>query len=181
MLKAAIVTLGCPKNQVDSEMIKGLLLENGYGFEENPAMADIIVVNTCGFIEDAKQESINTLIEMGRYKKRGRCRLVVATGCLAQRYGKDLLREMPEVDVMMGTTSFPDIVGAINRSLKGEKVLNVKHSNLLLPEGLPRSGMGKGRYAYLQIAEGCDNRCSYCVIPGLRGSYRSRSEENIIN
>lgn len=180
MHRVAIVTLGCPKNQVDSEMIKGLLVKNGYKYEDDPALADIIIVNTCGFIEDAKQESINSIIEMGEYKKKGNCALLIASGCLVQRYAKDLMREMPEIDVLLGTTSFPDIVEAINRSLQGERVLNIKHRNFDIPENIPRSRLGQGHYGYLRIAEGCDNRCSYCIIPRLRGSYRSRWEEDIL-
>ena len=180
MQKVSIVTLGCPKNQADSELIKGLLMEKGYSYEQDPALADVIVVNTCGFIEDAKQESINTLLEMAQYKKIGRCRLMVATGCLAQRYGKELMREMPEIDVLMGTTSFPEIVEAINQAAQGKRVLNIRHPDFVIPEGLPRDSLENSHYAYLRIAEGCDNHCSYCIIPRIRGRYRSRRWEDIL-
>ncbi|HZX46293.1 MAG TPA: 30S ribosomal protein S12 methylthiotransferase RimO, partial [Clostridia bacterium] len=180
MQKVSIVTLGCPKNQADSELIKGLLLEKGYSYEQDPALADVIVVNTCGFIEDAKQESINTLLEMAQYKKIGRCRLMVATGCLAQRYGKELMREMPEIDVLVGTTSFPEIVEAINQAAQGKRVLNIRHPDFVIPEGLPRDSLENSHYAYLRIAEGCDNHCSYCIIPRIRGRYRSRRWEDIL-
>ena len=180
MQKVSIVTLGCPKNQADSELIKGLLMEKGYSYEQDPALADVIVVNTCGFIEDAKQESINTLLEMAQYKKIGRCRLMVATGCLAQRYGKELMREMPEIDVLMGTTSFPEIVEAINQAAQGKRVLNIRHPDFFIPEGLPRDSLENSHYAYLRIAEGCDNHCSYCIIPRIRGRYRSRRWEDIL-
>ena len=154
-------------------------MEKGYYYEQDPALADIIVVNTCGFIEDAKLESINTLLEMAQYKKTGRCRLMVASGCLTQRYGKELMREMPEIDVLMGTTSFPEIVEAINQAAQGRRVLNIRHPDFVLPEGLPRNSLEKSHYAYLRIAEGCDNHCSYCIIPRIRGSYRSRRWEDI--
>lgn len=180
MQRVSIITLGCPKNQADSEMIKGLLMEKGYTYEQDPALADIIVVNTCGFIEDAKQESINTLLEMAQYKKTGRCRLMVASGCLAQRYGKELMREMPEIDVLLGTTSFPEIIEAVKQAAQGKRVLNIRHPDSVIPEGLPRDSLEKSHYAYLRIAEGCDNHCSYCIIPRIRGSYRSRRWEDIL-
>lgn len=180
MQRVSIITLGCPKNQADSEMIKGLLMEKGYTYEQDPALADIIVVNTCGFIEDAKQESINTLLEMAQYKKTGRCRLMVASGCLAQRYGKELMREMPEIDVLLGTTSFPEIIEAVKQAAQGKRVLNIRHPDFAIPEGLPRDSLEKSHYAYLRIAEGCDNHCSYCVIPRIRGKYRSRRWEDIL-
>ena len=180
MQKVSIVTLGCPKNLADSEIIKGLLMEKGYYYEQDPALADIIVVNTCGFIEDAKLESINTLLEMAQYKKTGRCRLMVASGCLTQRYGKELMREMPEIDVLMGTTSFPEIVEAINQAAQGKRVLNIRHPDFFIPEGLPRDSLENSHYAYLRIAEGCDNHCSYCIIPRIRGRYRSRRWEDIL-
>lgn len=180
MQRVSIITLGCPKNQADSEMIKGLLMEKGYTYEQDPALADIIVVNTCGFIEDAKQESINTLLEMAQYKKTGRCGLMVASGCLAQRYGKELMREMPEIDVLLGTTSFPEIIEAVKQAAQGKRVLNIRHPDFAIPEGLPRDSLEKSHYAYLRIAEGCDNHCSYCIIPRIRGSYRSRRWEDIL-
>ena len=180
MQRVSIITLGCPKNQADSEMIKGLLMEKGYTYEQDPALADIIVVNTCGFIEDAKQESIKTLLEMAQYKKTGRCGLMVASGCLAQRYGKELMREMPEIDVLLGTTSFPEIIEAVKQAAQGKRVLNIRHPDFAIPEGLPRDSLEKSHYAYLRIAEGCDNHCSYCIIPRIRGSYRSRRWEDIL-
>ena len=180
MQRVSIITLGCPKNQADSEMIKGLLMEKGYTYEQDPALADIIVVNTCGFIEDAKLESINTLLEMAQYKKTVRCRLMVASGCLAQRYGKELMREMPEIDVLLGTTSFPEIIEAVKQAAQGKRVLNIRHPDSVIPEGLPRDSLEKSHYAYLRIAEGCDNHCSYCIIPRIRGSYRSRRWEDIL-
>jgi ribosomal protein S12 methylthiotransferase len=180
MQRVSIITLGCPKNQADSEMIKGLLMEKGYTYEQDPALADIIVVNTCGFIEDAKQESINTLLEMAQYKKTGRCGLMVASGCLAQRYGKELMREMPEIDVLLGTTSFPEIIEAVKQATQGKRVLNIRHPDFAIPEGLPRDSLEKSHYAYLRIAEGCDNHCSYCIIPRIRGKYRSRRWEDIL-
>ncbi len=181
MAKVAVVTLGCPKNQVDSEIIKGLLCENGYKEEAEPSLADIIVVNTCGFIEDAKQESIDTLFQMIEYKKKGNCRLLVATGCLSQRYGKELMKEIPEIDVMLGTTSFPDIVKSINHSLQGKRELKIQSPDIGISEGMPRRRGEILHYGYLRIAEGCDNHCSYCIIPKLRGGYRSRREEDIVD
>jgi ribosomal protein S12 methylthiotransferase len=176
----SVITLGCPKNQVDSEMIKGLLLTKGFRYADRPEDAEIIVVNTCGFIQDAKQESINTLLEMAHYKKEGKCILLVASGCLTQRYARELMKEIPEIDAALGTTSFPRIVEAVERSLKGKRVLNIGHRDAVIPENLPRSIPRGAHYGYLRIAEGCDNHCSYCIIPKLRGKYRSRREEDII-
>lgn len=178
--KVAMVSLGCAKNLVDSEVMLGLLSENGYELVEDPGKANIIVINTCGFITDAKQESIDTIIEMGQYKEKGSCRLLVITGCLPQRYGDELMKELPEIDVLLGTTSFTEIVEAIKKSLEGRKVLNVKGVNREIEEGLPRMQSTPDYTAYLKIADGCDNCCSYCIIPRLRGRYRSRKEEYIL-
>jgi ribosomal protein S12 methylthiotransferase len=180
MLRVAVVTLGCPKNEVDSEIIKGLLCQNGFEEEKDLSRADIIVVNTCGFIEDAKQESVNTLLEMSGYKENGSCRLLVAAGCLSQRYGKELMQEISGIDAVVGTTSFPDIVDTIKDSLRGNRGFRIRDENMDIPEGLPRVQGENLHYRYLRIAEGCDNYCSYCIIPKLRGKYRSRKEKDII-
>lgn len=180
MYSVAIITLGCPKNQVDSEIMKGLLIEKGYRYVSKAERADIVVVNTCGFIQDAKEESINILLETARFKEEGRCILLAASGCLSQRYSRELMKEIPEIDVILGTTSFPDIVKAIDHSLKKKRVINVKHRDTPIPEGLPRAVPRGAHVEYLRIAEGCDNHCSYCSIPMLRGRYRSRREEDII-
>jgi ribosomal protein S12 methylthiotransferase len=180
MIGAAVVTLGCPKNEVDSENMKGLLEKNGYCEEKNISKADIIIVNTCGFIEDAKQESINTILEMGKNKKNGRCRLLIVSGCLAQRYPKELMREIPEIDALVGTTGFMHIVDIIKDALDGKRSVCILDESLDIPENLPRTCGENRHYRYLRIAEGCSNYCSYCIIPKIRGRYRSRREEYII-
>jgi ribosomal protein S12 methylthiotransferase len=178
--KVALISLGCPKNQVDSEVMMGLLKENGFELTGNEKKADIIVINTCGFIEDAKQESIDTILEMARLKEHGNCRLLVVAGCLSQRYGEELMREMPEIDAMVGTTSFPEIIQTINSALEGKREINIKDADSEIDEGLPKVQSTPKYTAYLKIADGCDNRCSYCVIPKLRGMYRSRRENEIV-
>ncbi len=174
------VSLGCDKNLCDSENMLGLLAERGFELVNDPALADAIVVNTCAFIDSAKQESINALLEMAEYKK-GRCRLLAAAGCLAQRYAEDIRRELPEVDLIIGATAFDEIADAVERGLKGERETILRPADASAPEGLPRIVTTQPHTAYLKIAEGCDNRCTYCAIPMIRGRYRSRSMEAILD
>jgi len=178
-VKVGFVSLGCNKNLCDTENMMGLLAESGFEITPNPDEAEVVVVNTCGFIESAKQESIDTILEMARYKEAA-CRLLVVCGCLAQRYAEEIKTELPEVDVILGTTAIEDIVKAVNEGLSGKKASLIYDINKLIREDLPRIRTTAQYTAYLKIAEGCDNRCTYCAIPYIRGKYRSRSEESIL-
>ena len=178
-IKIGFVSLGCNKNLCDTENMMGLLAENGFEITPNPEEAEVVVVNTCGFIESAQQESIDTILEMAQYKEKN-CTLLVVCGCLAQRFAEEIRQEMPEVDVIVGTTAFDEIVEAINEGLKGKKNSYIYDINKDVMENLPRIRTTPRAVAYLKIAEGCDNKCTYCAIPYIRGKYRSRSEENIL-
>lgn len=175
------VSLGCDKNLVDSEMMITSLRKSGHRIIDDEAMADVIVVNTCCFIGDAKEESINTLLEMGQYKE-ANCKLLVAAGCLAQRYHKEIQEEIPEVDVIIGTMGYEELVGAIDRGLEQNGVVQecLKSIDYLPTPYTDRDSMSGGYYAYLKIAEGCNKCCSYCIIPKVRGSYRSVPMENLL-
>ena len=174
------VSLGCDKNLVDSEMMITSLRKNGFVITDDIEDADVIVVNTCCFIGDAKEESINTLIEMGGYKE-GRCKLLVAAGCLAQRYHNEIKEDIPEVDLIVGTMGYEDLSEKINEALGGKGVLESLKDIDYLPTPLTdRDSMSGGYYAYLKIAEGCDKCCTYCVIPKVRGHYRSVPMDNLI-
>lgn len=174
------VSLGCDKNLVDSEMMITSLRKNGFVLTDDIEEADVIVVNTCCFIGDAKEESINTLIEMGSYKD-GRCRLLVAAGCLAQRYNNEIKEDIPEVDLIVGTMGYEDLSDKINEALEAKGVLESLKDIDYLPTPLTdRDSMSGGYYAYLKIAEGCDKCCTYCVIPKVRGHYRSVPMDNLI-
>lgn len=174
-----MVSLGCAKNQTDAEIMLGILDSTGHKIVANPEMADIIVVNTCGFIESAKQESIDTILEMAEYKK-GRLKALIVTGCLAERYNKEILEELPEVDAVLGVGDYDKIAEIINKVIAGDKPVLFGHQDMDTEEGLPRILTTPSYTAYLKIAEGCDNNCTYCAIPKIRGRFRSRRMENII-
>ncbi|NLP14604.1 MAG: 30S ribosomal protein S12 methylthiotransferase RimO [Clostridium sp.] len=183
--KIGVVSLGCPKNLVDSEIMLGSLKKKGFEITGDKEEANVIIVNTCGFIESAKEESINTILEMAEYKK-GKCKLLIVTGCLVQRYRDEIKKEIPEVDFVVGVSGYCEIAGIIDKAYNSgiEAVSSnaVYCDNNCGVEYLTNDRLlstNKG-YAYLKIAEGCDNCCTYCVIPSLRGSYRSRSMEDIV-
>ncbi|WP_066635399.1 30S ribosomal protein S12 methylthiotransferase RimO [Desulfolucanica intricata] len=178
-LKVGIVSLGCVKNLVDTELMLGYLKQAGFIITNRETEADVLIVNTCGFITDSKEESINTILEMAKMKETGHCRVLIVAGCLSQRYGKELMDEMPEVDGILGVGMVPHIVAIVNRVLEGEKVLEVGEPGYEYGEGMPRVLSTPPYTAYVKIAEGCDNRCSYCAIPNIRGGYRSRTIETI--
>lgn len=179
-IKIGFVSLGCNKNLCDTENMMGLLAEEGFEITPYPEEAVVIIVNTCGFIGDAKQESINTILEMAEYKNEN-CKLLVVAGCLAQRYYEDIRKELPEVDVIVGTTAFPEIVDAVREGLSGQKKSYIEDIDKPECENLPRVRTTPEYTAYLKIAEGCDNRCTYCAIPYIRGKYRSRNIESIVS
>ena len=165
-----VVSLGCSKNRVDSERMMGFLTRDGFRLTNDPKEADVLIVNTCGFIESAKQESINTILEMATYKETGRCKKLVVTGCLSERYRKELPAELPEVDIWLGVREYEKLAGLLrgtgSRSSDycyGERVLSTP-----------------GHYAYLRVADGCNNRCTYCAIPGIRGPYVSRPFDDVV-
>lgn len=178
--KVGFVSLGCSKNLVDTENMIGILHEKGYTTVDDPADADIIVVNTCGFIDSAKQESIDAILEMSEYKKSGRCKLLAATGCLAQRYADDIKKELPEVDIILGTGSYKDIAEAISEATKKGSSCIMGDINFEVADEV-RLRTTPPYMAYIKIAEGCDNFCTYCAIPYIRGRYRSRSMESIVS
>ncbi len=177
--KVGLVSLGCPKNLVDSEVMLGLIKDAGYEITGSEQEADVLIVNTCSFINDAKEESIKTIFELARRKDEGSCRVLLVAGCLAQRYPRQLLDEIPEIDGLIGTGALPGITGAIRRALAGERVLIVNEPGHLNTGDKPRLQSTPSYSAYLKIAEGCDNRCSYCTIPQVRGMYQSRTMEDI--
>lgn len=174
-----MVSLGCAKNQTDSETMLGILAERGHRLVADPKAADVIVVNTCGFIESAKQESIDTLLEMAQYKD-GRCKILIAAGCLAERYHDEILQELPEVDAVVGTGDYDKIAEVVEQALGGERPLLYGNMDCTPEEGLPRVLTTPAYTAYLKIADGCDNRCTYCAIPMIRGRFRSRRIEDIV-
>lgn len=178
--KIGFVSLGCAKNLTDTEAMLGILARDGYEITADASEAQIIVVNTCAFIDSAKEESINAILEMAQYKEEA-CELLVVTGCLAQRYREDIEKELPEVDIILGTTSYDKISEAIGDFYsKGQKLSSVEDANNHISYDLPRIRTTPFYTAYLKIADGCDNRCTYCVIPSLRGRYKSRPEESIL-
>ena len=180
-MKIMFVSLGCDKNLVDTEKMLGLLQQKGHTFTDDETEAEVIVVNSCCFIGDAKEESIQTIIEMGRMKEEGNCKLLLVTGCLAQRYQDELLKELPEADGILGTNSWQDIVDLVEEAEKKQTKPEIFHD---LRE-MPRSEAGRvvttgGYYAYLKIAEGCDKHCTYCIIPKVRGDFRSVPMEDLL-
>lgn len=182
--KVFFETLGCAKNQVDTEVMIGLLDQNSYILTQDVTQADIIAVNTCGFIESAKAESIETILELSSYKENGKCQMLIVTGCLAERYAEELKKEIPEVDVFVGTGSFDEIIPIIDKALRQERqdgaMIQKSSIDKDFSEALPRILMTPAYMAYLKIAEGCDNCCTYCIIPKLRGKYRSRKFEDVL-
>lgn len=180
-MKIYFVSLGCDKNLVDSEHMIGLLGKAGYEFTGDETQADIIIINSCSFIKDAKEESIEAIFDMARMKTEGKCKALVLAGCLAQRYHEEIKEEIPEVDVVVGTTAIDDIVLIVEEYLKeNNKKQYLKDINSLAGADAPRINSGSDRYAYLKIAEGCDKHCTYCIIPKIRGDYRSVPMENIL-
>ena len=178
--KVGMVSLGCDKNRVDSEIILGSMSKE-YEITNDPKEADIIIVNTCGFIEKAKQESIDTILEMAKYKQNYKCKVLIATGCLTQRYGKELKELMPEIDLMLGVNDYEKINQYITDYIsenKQEVVVNYSDSNINEGERILTT---EGYTAYIRIAEGCNNFCTYCIIPKIRGKFRSRTKESILN
>lgn len=174
------ISLGCDKNLVDSEVMLGLVRERGFVITNDETEADLIVVNTCCFIHDAKEESINTILEMAEYKKSGKCKGLIVTGCLAQRYREDIEREIPEVDALIGSTSYDAINEVIDRVLEGERAEEFKDIDYLTDVKTKRVNTTGGYFSYLKIAEGCDKRCTYCIIPKIRGNYRSVPMERLL-
>lgn len=179
-MKILMVSLGCDKNLVDSEMMLGMLDEKGYTFTDDENEADIVIVNTCCFIGDAKEESINTLIEMGGLKKTAKVKVLIAAGCLAQRYAEEIRSELPEVDAIVGTLAIDEIVRVLEETAAGAKKTYLEDIDREPVSGKRRIVTTGGHYAYLKIAEGCDKRCSYCVIPKVRGRYRSVPMETLL-
>lgn len=177
--KIGIVSLGCPKNRVDTEVMLGILGESGYEIVADPKDANIIVVNTCAFIDSAKEESIDTVLEMAEFKKEN-CRYLIMTGCMAERYHDEIMAELPEVDAVLGTGDYHRIKDAIKELDNGNNPVYYGHIDDDIPEGYPRMISTAGHTAYLKIADGCDNKCTYCIIPKLRGKYRSRPMDDII-
>ena len=174
------VSLGCDKNLVDTEVMLGLLAQKGHQMVDSEEMADVIVVNTCCFIHDAKEESIQTILEMAEYQKEGTLKALIVTGCLAQRYKQEILDEIEEVDAVLGTTSYDKIVDAIEEALKGHKSLEMEDIDALPLVETKRLVTTGGHFAYLKIAEGCDKHCTYCIIPKIRGNFRSVPMERLL-
>lgn len=183
MKNVLFISLGCDKNLVDSEKMLGLLKDKGYTIVEDETSADAVIVNTCCFIHDAKEESIETILEMAEWKKQGEHRLLLAAGCLAQRYEEEILTEIPEVDAVVGTTGYPEIADILDRlSLEKEEsgIICCPSIDLLTPSLADKRVVTGGYTACLKIAEGCNKRCSYCIIPSLRGNYRSFPMEDLL-
>ncbi|MCI5994721.1 MAG: 30S ribosomal protein S12 methylthiotransferase RimO [Blautia sp.] len=179
-MKLLFVSLGCDKNLVDSEVMLGLLDGRGYEMTDDEAEADIIIINTCCFINDAKEESIQTILEMAEYKKSGSCKALIVTGCLAQRYKKEIVDEISEVDAVLGTTTYEEILKAVDEAMAGHQLLEFHDVNMLPEKRQKRILTTGGHYAHLKIAEGCDKHCTYCIIPKIRGSYRSVPVEHLV-
>ena len=179
-MRVLVVSLGCDKNLVDSEVMLGLLEDGGYQIVDDETEADVIVINTCCFIHDAKEESIQTILEMAEYKKTGNLKALIVTGCLAQRYYKEIGTELPEVDAVLGTTAYDKICDVIKKTLAGKGSVTLGDLDALPLQETRRLVTTGGHYAYLKIAEGCDKHCTYCIIPKLRGRYRSVPVERLV-
>ena len=179
-MKLLFISLGCDKNLVDSEVMLGELSKRGYSFTEDETEAEVIVINTCCFINDAKEESINTILEMAEYKNAGSCKALIVTGCLAQRYRQEIIDEIPEVDAVLGTTSFDHICEAVENALGGQHLTKFSDLQKLVKSENHRILTTGGHYAHLKIAEGCDKHCTYCIIPKIRGTYRSVPMEELL-
>lgn len=178
-VKIGMVSLGCSKNQVDAERLLALVLENGYEISADPTQCDVVIINTCGFIEDAKQESIENILEFCQLKQQGIVKVIVVTGCLAERYREELAREIPEADVVLGIGRNTELAAAVKKALEGQRVVEFSEKTDLPLDG-DRVLTTAPHSVYLKIAEGCDNRCSYCAIPLIRGGFRSRRMEDIV-
>lgn len=172
-MKILFISLGCDKNLVDSEVMLGLLASRGYEMIDDEQEADIIVVNTCCFIHDAKQESVDNILEMAEYKKTGKLKALIVTGCLAERYRQEIIDEIPEVDAVLGTTAYDKILDAVDEALEGKHFLEMEDLQALPVVDTKRQITTGGHFAYMKIAEGCDKHCTYCIIPKIRGTYRS--------
>ena len=179
-MKVLFISLGCDKNLVDSEEMLGLLRDRGYEITDDETEADVIAINTCCFIHDAKEESIQSILEMAEYRKQGRCKVLLVTGCMAQRYQKEIRQEIPEVDVVLGTTSFEKIVDALDSAFRGIPYEDFESIDYLPMVSADRILTTGGYYGYLKIAEGCDKHCTYCIIPSLRGKFRSYPMERLL-
>ena len=179
MRKVLFISLGCDKNLADSEEMLGMLVENGYEITNEESEAEVIVINTCAFIHDAKEESVNSILEMAKYKENGKLKALLVTGCLAQRYQKEITEEIPEVDAVLGTGSWDELIQALDKVFGGEKYLDFQDVDRLPETEGKRVITTGGYYDYLKIAEGCDKCCTYCIIPKLRGKYRSIPMEKL--
>lgn len=179
-MKLLFISLGCDKNLTDTEVMLGLLASRGYEMTDDEREADIIVINTCCFIHDAKEESIQNILEMAEYKKDGRLKALIVTGCLAQRYRQEILDEIPEVDAVLGTTAYDQILDAVDEALKGQNSVRMEDLQRLPKVEAKRQVTTGGHFAYMKIAEGCDKHCTYCIIPKIRGRFRSRPMEELI-
>ena len=179
-MKILFISLGCDKNLADSEEMLGLLTAGGHEITDDETQADAIVINTCCFIKDAKEESVETILEMAEYKKTGSCHALIVTGCMAQRYQKEIIEEVPEVDAVLGTTSYGDIVKALEEAVAGNHFEEFRDIDYLPDTGSKRVLTTGGHFGYLKLAEGCDKDCTYCIIPKLRGKFRSVPMERLI-
>lgn len=179
-MKVGCVSLGCAKNLIDTEVMLGLLRQDGFDLTTEPGDADVLLVNTCAFIESAKEESITTILGLADYKRSGHCRTLIVAGCLGQRYGQELLDEMPEVNAIVGTGAFRRIAEAVRESLAGNRVVLIGDNDTIYDAATPRILTSPSYSAFVKIAEGCDNGCSFCAIPLVRGRYRSRPAGDIV-
>lgn len=179
-MKILFISLGCDKNLVDTEVMLGLLSSRGYEMTDDETQADVIVINTCCFIHDAKEESIQNILEMAEYKKRGTVKALIVTGCLAQRYRQEIIDEIPEVDEVLGTTAYDKILDAVDAALRGEHEVMLSELDALPLPDTRRLVTTGGHFAYLKIAEGCDKHCTYCIIPKIRGNFRSVPMERLV-